>query len=103
MLEPMQTGNASSSSPSSISGVVEVYPPNPRKPYILSSNDDEKHDIESGYEYYPRAIYDSILPPPIKVESQRLEMDRIKAEGLFGPGSMFHQTSRGVYSTDPVY
>jgi meiosis-specific transcription factor NDT80 len=103
MLEPMHTGSISSSSSGSISGAVDAFPPNPQKPYILSSNDDEKHDMESGYEYYPRAIYDSILPPPIKVESQRLEMDRIRDEGLFGPGSLFHQTSRGIYSADPVY
>jgi meiosis-specific transcription factor NDT80 len=103
MLEPMHTGSISSNSSGSISGVVDAFPPNPRKPYILSSNDEEKHELESGYEYYPRAIYDSILPPPVKVESQRLEMDRIKDEGLFGPGSMFHQSSRGVYSADPVY
>lgn len=103
MLEPMHTGSISSSSSGSMSGVVDAFPPNPRKPYILSSNDDERHDMGSGYEYCPRAIYDSILPPPIKVESQRLEMERIKDEGLFGPGSMFHQTSRGGYNADPVY
>jgi meiosis-specific transcription factor NDT80 len=103
MLEPMHNGSISSSSSGSISGVVDAFPPNPRKPYILSSNDDDKHDMDSGYEYYPRALYDSILPPPVKAESQRLEMERIKDEGLFGPGSMFHQTSRGVYNADPVY
>jgi len=105
MLESIPGGSLSGSSSTSLNGAVEAFPPNPRKPYILSSNDENsKHDnMESGYEYYPGAIYESILPPPVKIEARRAEFDRIKNEGLFGPGSLFHQSSRGVYGADTVY
>jgi meiosis-specific transcription factor NDT80 len=105
MLETMPGGSLSGATSTSLNGAVEAFPPNPRKPYILSSNVEySKHDnMESSYEYYPRAIYESILPPPVKIEARRAEFDRIKDEGLFGPGSLFHQSSRGVYSADTVY
>jgi hypothetical protein len=39
----------------SVSGVVIAFSQNSLKLYILPCNDDDKHDMDSGYEYYPRA------------------------------------------------
>lgn len=105
-LEAMHGGINSGSSSASLNGPINAFPSDHGRPYILSSTldeDDPKPNLEPSYGYFPRAIYESVLPPPIKSEAQGYEIGRIKDEGLFGPGNLFTQSSRGVYNMDTVY